>query len=132
MRSRDLLLYAYEQIQSTLRRAIQGLDADQLTRRVRPEANSIAWLAWHLLRVQDDHVADVAGSAQVWTAAGFAQRFGLPFEQAIVFDWRRCGRPHPVYLYGGAALLAVKFLNWPISMTPAWHSFAGGILALAQ
>jgi hypothetical protein len=51
---------------------------------------------------------------------------------AIVFDWRRCGRPHPVYLYGGAALLAVKLLNWPISMTPAWHSFAGGILALAQ
>jgi hypothetical protein len=51
---------------------------------------------------------------------------------AIVFDWRRCGRPHPVYLYGGAALVAVKLLNWPISMTPAWHSFAGGILALAQ
>jgi uncharacterized damage-inducible protein DinB len=82
MRSRDLLLYAYEQIQSTLRRAIEGLDADQLTRRVQPEANSIAWLAWHLLRVQDDHVADVAGSAQVWTAAGFAQRFGLPFDDS--------------------------------------------------
>jgi hypothetical protein len=51
---------------------------------------------------------------------------------AIVADWRRCGRPHPVYIYGGAALLAVKLLNWPISMTAAWHSLAGGILALAQ
>jgi hypothetical protein len=51
---------------------------------------------------------------------------------AIVADWRRCGRPHPVYIYGGAALLAVKLLNWPISTTAAWHSFAGGILALAQ
>jgi hypothetical protein len=51
---------------------------------------------------------------------------------AIVFDWRTRGRPHPVYIYGGAALVAVKFLNWPISVTPAWHSFAGGILALAQ
>ena len=51
---------------------------------------------------------------------------------AIVFDWRRHGRPHPVYIYGGAALVAVKLLNWPISVTPAWHSFAGGILALAQ
>ena len=39
---------------------------------------------------------------------------------------------HPVYIYGGVALLAVKVLNWPISETPAWHSFAGGILALAQ
>jgi hypothetical protein len=51
---------------------------------------------------------------------------------AIVADWRRRGRPHPVYIYGGAALVAIKLLNWPISMTPAWHSFAGGILALAQ
>jgi len=52
---------------------------------------------------------------------------------AIVHDRGRTrGRPHPVYIYGGIALLAVKFLNWPISMTPAWHWFAGGILALAQ
>jgi hypothetical protein len=51
---------------------------------------------------------------------------------AIVFDWRSRGRPHPVYVYGGLALVAVKLLNWPISMTSAWHSFAGGILALAQ
>jgi len=51
---------------------------------------------------------------------------------AIVADWRTRGRPHPVYVYGGAALVAVKLLNWPISMTPAWHSLAGGILALAQ
>jgi hypothetical protein len=51
---------------------------------------------------------------------------------AIVFDWRTRGRVHPVYIYGGAALVAVKLLNWPISVTPAWHSLAGGILALAQ
>jgi hypothetical protein len=51
---------------------------------------------------------------------------------AIVHDRRTRGRPHPVYVYGGIALLAVKFLDWPISTTPAWHSFAGGILALAQ
>ncbi|HEY2211370.1 MAG TPA: hypothetical protein VGH62_07100 [Bradyrhizobium sp.] len=51
---------------------------------------------------------------------------------AIIFDWRTRRRPHPVYIYGGAALVAVKLLNWPISVTPAWHSFAGGILALAQ
>jgi len=31
--------------------------------------------------------------------------------------------------YGGAALVAGKILNWPISTNEAWHSFAGGILA---
>jgi hypothetical protein len=51
---------------------------------------------------------------------------------AIIFDWRTRGRPHPVYIYGGAALVALKLLNWPISATSAWHSLAGGILALAQ
>src|SRR4051794_27173113 len=80
MRSRDLLLYAYDQIQETLRRALGGLTAEQLTARVAPEANTIAWLAWHLVRVQDDHVAEVAGREQVWTAEGWAQRFGLPFD----------------------------------------------------
>jgi hypothetical protein len=51
---------------------------------------------------------------------------------AIVFDRRTRGRPHPVYVYGGIALIAIKLLNWPISTTSAWHSLAGGILALAQ
>ena len=51
---------------------------------------------------------------------------------AIVYDWRARGRPHPVYVYGGLALVAVKLLNWPISTTAAWHSLAGGILAMAQ
>jgi hypothetical protein len=51
---------------------------------------------------------------------------------AIIFDWRTRGRPHPVYVFGGAALVAVKVLNLPVSATLAWHSFAGGILALAQ
>jgi hypothetical protein len=42
-------------------------------------ANSIAWLVWHLTRVQDDHIADVAGLRQVWLAKGWQERFELPF-----------------------------------------------------
>ena len=79
MRSNELLLYAYGQIQETLRRAVGGLSPDELTRRIGPEANTIGWLAWHLVRVQDDHVAEVADVEQVWTADGWVGRFGLPF-----------------------------------------------------
>src|SRR3954451_6386824 len=82
MRSRDLLLYAYDQIQGTLRRALDGLTAEQLAARVGPEANTIAWLAWHLVRVQDDHVAEVADREQIWTADGWVRRFDLPFDDA--------------------------------------------------
>jgi hypothetical protein len=51
---------------------------------------------------------------------------------AMIFDWRTRGRPHTVYVVGGAVLVLIKVLNVPLSATQAWHSFAGGILALAQ
>ena len=82
MRSRGVLTYAYEQVEETFTSTVEGLDADDLARRVQPGANPIGWLAWHLLRVQDDHVADVAGTEQVWTADGWAGRFGLPVDDA--------------------------------------------------
>jgi hypothetical protein len=44
-----------------------------------PEANTIAWLLWHSTRVQDDHVADVAGVEQCWPA--WRDRFALPFDE---------------------------------------------------
>jgi uncharacterized damage-inducible protein DinB len=80
MRSRDLLLHAYEQIAETFAATVEGLSPEDLAARPAPGANPIGWLAWHLLRVQDDHVADVAGTEQVWTAQGWADRFGLPLD----------------------------------------------------
>jgi hypothetical protein len=80
----DLLLDGFEHVRSTVRRAVDGLDADGLTFRVDVEANTVAWLVWHLIRVQDDHIAEVAGSEQVWTADGWAARFGLPFEVGAI------------------------------------------------
>ncbi|NYG59253.1 putative damage-inducible protein DinB [Nocardioides daedukensis] len=57
--------------------AVDGLSEDQLAHRLSPEANSIAWLIWHLTRVQDDHIADAAGLQQVWAADGFEEDFAL-------------------------------------------------------
>jgi uncharacterized protein DUF664 len=76
----ELLADAFERVRNTARAALDGLDETQLTARIDGEANSIAWLGWHLARVQDDHVADLAGAEQRWTANGWAQRFGLPFD----------------------------------------------------
>ena len=76
----DLLVDAFTRIEQTALAAVADLDEQQLTHRPEPDANPIAWLVWHLARVQDDHVADVAEIEQVWTAQGFHDRFGLPFE----------------------------------------------------
>jgi uncharacterized damage-inducible protein DinB len=59
-----------------------GLTVEQLAYRPGREANSIAWLIWHLTRIQDDHVAHVAGAEQAWTADGWADRFALTFDAA--------------------------------------------------
>jgi uncharacterized damage-inducible protein DinB len=76
----ELLTDAFGRIVEGGRDVVAGLDDDQLAWRPGPDANPIAWLVWHLARVQDDHVADVAGVEQVWTAQGFHDRFGLPFD----------------------------------------------------
>jgi uncharacterized damage-inducible protein DinB len=75
----DLLEDAFTRIRDTVRRAAGGLSEEELAARADPDANSIAWLVWHLTRVQDDHIAEVAGTEQVWTAEGWSDRFALPF-----------------------------------------------------
>ena len=75
----ELLRDLFDRVATDVHGAVEGLDLDALTHRVDGTANSISWLVWHLTRVQDDHVADVAGTEQAWTADGWADRFGLPF-----------------------------------------------------
>ena len=83
MTSAQLLIDAFGRIRDVVHQVVDGLSPDQLTYRVDEAANSIAWLVWHLTRIQDDHVADVAGRPQVWTTQGWIDRFGLPFGASI-------------------------------------------------
>jgi Protein of unknown function (DUF664) len=80
MTSAELLIDAFGRIREVVHRVVDHLTPEQLAFRVDPEANSIAWLVWHLTRIQDDHVADAAQADQVWTSQGWAERFGLPFD----------------------------------------------------
>jgi hypothetical protein len=80
----NVLLDGFDRVRQVGRAAASGLTDDQLTARLDPEANTIAWLVWHLARVQDDHVADAAHTEQVWTAGGWADRFGLPFDDGAI------------------------------------------------
>jgi uncharacterized damage-inducible protein DinB len=68
---------AFGRVQETVHEAVDGLSDAQLAARLDQDATSIAWLCWHLARVQDDHLADAFGVEQVWP--GFMDRFGLPF-----------------------------------------------------
>jgi uncharacterized damage-inducible protein DinB len=78
--SAELLADAFGRVREVVHDAVTGLTAEELAFRADPEANSIAWLVWHLTRVQDDHVADVANMEQVWTSGRWAERFEVPFQ----------------------------------------------------
>ncbi len=80
MNTQELLVEALGRIGDVVHAVVEGLSEDGLAYRVDEEANSIAWLVWHLTRIQDDHVAHVAGTAQVWVAQGWTDRFGLPLD----------------------------------------------------
>jgi uncharacterized damage-inducible protein DinB len=79
MNSAELLADAYARIQEEVHAAVEGLSPQDLNERLDPGANSIAWLVWHLTRVQDDHISEVAGREEVWTAQDWHGRFKLPF-----------------------------------------------------
>jgi hypothetical protein len=76
----ELLVDAVGRVQGMVHRAVAGLTPSDLAFRPDPDANSIAWLVWHLTRIQDDHVADAAGTEQVWTAQRWVERFDLPLD----------------------------------------------------
>ncbi|PRX98156.1 mycothiol transferase [Allonocardiopsis opalescens] len=77
--SSDLLVDAFGRIQGVVHGVLDGVTGEELTARVDGGANTIAWLVWHLTRIQDDHVAGVAGRPQRWTDDGWYDRFDLPF-----------------------------------------------------
>ena len=73
----SLLLEFYGRIPPLARQAVDGVDLARLTEPPSPGANTIAWLIWHLARVQDHHIAELLGTDQVWTGGDWARRFGL-------------------------------------------------------
>lgn len=82
MNASDVLVDGFGRIHGVVHRVVHGLSAQELAFRPTERANSIAWLVWHLTRIQDDHVCEVAGVEQVWRSGGWHERFGLPFDPA--------------------------------------------------
>ena len=73
---KDLIIDGLNRVEEDLRAALEGLSAEQLAFRPHEQANSIAWLAWHLTRVEDDHVSELAGRKQAWVEDRWHERFG--------------------------------------------------------
>lgn len=79
MNATEILADGFARVQENVHAVLDGIDEAHLTLQPAPGANTIAWLIWHLTRVQDAQIADVADTTQVWVSDGFYDRFALPF-----------------------------------------------------
>ncbi|MFI9151700.1 DinB family protein [Streptomyces sp. NPDC053367] len=77
MHAKDILIDGFGRIREEVHAVVEDLGPGELNARPADGANSIAWLVWHLTRVQDDHIADAFGPDQVWLARDWDKKFGL-------------------------------------------------------
>jgi hypothetical protein len=75
-----LLIETYGRIPGLARRAVDGVPTDRLLEAPGPGRNTIAWLVWHLARVQDAQIAELlpGDEDQLWTTGDWAERMGMP------------------------------------------------------
>ncbi|HUO45587.1 MAG TPA: DinB family protein [Acidimicrobiia bacterium] len=77
METREVLAEAFGRIRQLVEQSATGLDGDALAFRPEADANSIAWLAWHLTRIQDHHVSEIADRPQCWIEDMWYQMFEM-------------------------------------------------------
>ncbi len=79
METSELLTDTFGRIRELYVDIAGDLTLDAAHHRPDGTGNSIAWLLWHTARVQDDHVAGLAGNRQAWHD-GWAESFALPYD----------------------------------------------------
>lgn len=79
MDAKDVLDDAFARLPELYADVADGLDESRLNERPQGTGNPIGWLLWHLARVEDDHVADLTDSTQVWDD-GWREQFHLPLK----------------------------------------------------
>ncbi len=82
MQTPDLALDSLGRVHALIPAILDGLSPADVTWRPDPHANPIGWLLWHLLRVEDDHLAHLGGIEQAWLTDGWRERFALPYPRS--------------------------------------------------
>jgi hypothetical protein len=70
------LLEIYGRLPGLVNAAVDGLDGSELATAPCDGANTIAWLVWHLTRVQDHHISELVEADQLYLTARWHERFG--------------------------------------------------------
>lgn len=122
MQASELFAVAFGRITDLAHRCVVDASAEVLQYRPDPGSNSIAWLVWHLSRVQDNHVSEIVGVDQAWVAQDWARRFGKEPDPAD--DGRGYG-PEDVARIAPDAVLLAGYHDAVAEQTQAYLASAG-------
>jgi len=80
MTAAELVHMELKRMHEALDGSLSGLTPEQRHMIVQPQANSIAWVVWHVVRTEDGIVRWVAQNRRppVWMEGGYADKLGLP------------------------------------------------------
>ena len=73
----SLLVDLYGRVPHLTHDVVDGVELTTLMQAPAPGTNPIAWLIWHVARVQDQQVAELIDEEQIWVQDDWASRFGL-------------------------------------------------------
>lgn len=83
-----LLRDGFGRIRDGLQRLLAEAEPRMLSFRASSHSNSMAWLIWHLTRIEDDHFTHLARALdgestleQCWIARDWVTRFNLPYRR---------------------------------------------------
>jgi uncharacterized damage-inducible protein DinB len=74
---KDAIQSGLEEYLQDLQRTLEGLTPAEVRWQPTLHTNHIAWLVWHMARVEDRWVSRVRQRPEVWTADGWADRFHM-------------------------------------------------------
>ena len=77
MDAREILIDAAQRPVESVHQVLKDISTDVVNHMPDDTHSSIAWLVWHSGRQMDAQLARLSGAGQLWTDAGWAERFAL-------------------------------------------------------
>ena len=121
-----LLLDGFGRVLEGIETLLEPAEPELLRFRPSKNTNHIAWLIWHLSRVQDDHFAHLANKLwpetlveQRWVVDGWRPRFHLPYTELDTGYGHSSGQVEAFAMFESEYLLGYY---------RSVHQFAGGVL----
>ena len=84
MEAKELILGSLEQSHEYLTKALDGLTQEEVAWSPAPECNSIAFILWHIARIEDFFVNRVIQrEEELYEAGGWREKLGRPVKEAV-------------------------------------------------